>query len=114
MRGNSRKQGIKSPCDNRLGIEYTADVVWGLQLQIMRSDEIFSREQKIIEKRKKVTMAKRAIPRKVELCCLKNRYGVASYYCAFQYDPRFDYFVEDLGFTPLDGDVPFDEDEEML
>ena len=97
------------------GIEYTADVVWGLQLQIMRSDEIFLKDTKIIEKRKKVSTAKRAIPRKVELCCLKNRYGVASYYCAFQYDPRYDYFVEDLGFSPLnEDDIPFENEEEML
>lgn len=30
------------------GIEYTADVVWGLQLQIMRSQDMFEKEKDII------------------------------------------------------------------
>lgn len=109
MRGNSRKQGIKSPCDNRLGIEYTADVVWGLQLQAIRSNDIFEKERDIVKKRKVITDAKSAIPREVELCCLKNRYGKASYYCAFRYDPRYDYFEPDNGFRKI---TP--EDEKIL
>lgn len=93
------------------GIEYTADVVWGLQLQIMRADVLFEKEKDIIKKRKAVIAAKKAIPRKVELCCLKNRYGISSYYCAFQYDPRYDLFVEDYDFVAVDEDIetPFDK-----
>ncbi len=96
------------------GIEYTADVVWGLQLQVMRSDELFMKEKDIIKKRKAVIDAKKAIPRKVELCCLKNRYGISSYYCAFQYDPRYDLFVEDYDFVALDESTatPFDENDQ--
>lgn len=77
------------------GIEYTADVVWGLQLQIL-NDDLFNGEKKIKEKREKVRIAKKAIPRKIELVCLKNRYGVSSYSCGFKYDPRFDLFEPDL------------------
>lgn len=73
------------------GIEYTADVVWGLQLQIL-NDDLFNVEKKIKEKREKVRIAKKAIPREIELICLKNRYGVSSYSCGFKYDPRFDLF----------------------
>lgn len=76
------------------GIEYTADVVWGLQLQVL-NDELFNSEKKIKEKREKVRQAKKAIPREIELVCLKNRYGVSSYSCGFKYDPRFDLFEPD-------------------
>jgi primase-polymerase (primpol)-like protein/archaellum biogenesis ATPase FlaH len=76
------------------GIEYTSDVVWGLQLQIL-NDELFNSEKKIKEKREKVRQAKKAIPREIELVCLKNRYGVSSYSCGFKYDPRFDLFEPD-------------------
>lgn len=41
------------------GIEYTADVVWGLQLQIMRSQDMFEKEKDIIKKRKAIIAAKR-------------------------------------------------------
>lgn len=76
------------------GIEYTADVVWGLQLQIL-NDDLFNSEKKIKEKREKVREAKKANPRKIELLCLKNRYGVSSYSCGFTYTPQFDLFEID-------------------
>jgi replicative DNA helicase len=76
------------------GIEYTADVVWGLQLQIL-NDDLFNGEKKIKEKREKVREAKKANPRKIELLCLKNRYGVSSYSCGFIYTPKFDLFEID-------------------
>lgn len=84
------------------GIEYTADVVWGLQLQIMSSQEMFEKEKDIIKKRKAVIEAKKEIPRKVELSCLKNRYGISSYRVAFQYDPRYDIFVPDYVFESVE------------
>lgn len=73
-------------------IEYTADVVWGLQLQIM-NEEVFNAEKKIKEKRDKIREAKAEIPRKVELVCLKNRYGISSYKAAFAYYPQYDLFM---------------------
>ena len=93
------------------GIEYTADVVWGLQLQIMRSQDMFEKEKDIIKKRKAIIAAKKEIPRKVELSCLKNRYGISSYYVAFQYDPRYDLFVPDYEFEAVDeSQTPFAND----
>lgn len=74
------------------GIEYTADVVWGLQLAVM-NDEIFSKESKLKEKREKVAEAKESIPRDIELVCLKNRYGKSRYTVQFTYYPQFDYFT---------------------
>lgn len=75
------------------GIEYTADVIWGLQLQVL-NDPIFDNKEKIKQKRQKVKAAKAASPRKIELVCLKNRYGVSSYSAYFDYTPEFDLFTE--------------------
>lgn len=73
------------------GIEYTADVVWGLQLQVL-SDKIFDDEKgKTKQKRDKIREAKAKMPRDIELVCLKNRYGISSYYAGFKYYPQFDY-----------------------
>lgn len=72
------------------GIEYTADVVWGLQLDVM-NDPIFDKEKGVKEKREKVRDAKAAIPREIELVCLKNRYG-RSYNVHFRYYPQYDLF----------------------
>ena len=74
-------------------IEFTADVIWGLQLQCL-NDELFTQEKKTKEKRDKVKQAKAENPRKIELCCLKNRYGVANYSCYFEYYPANDLFKE--------------------
>ena len=79
------------------GIEYTADVVWGLQLQVL-NDPTFEVDKKIKEKRDKARKAKAAIPRKIELVCLKNRYGASTYNCGFNYYPQFDLFVEDTAY----------------
>jgi len=85
------------------GIEYTADVVYGLQLQCL-NDPIFDKANNTKEKRQKVKEAKASTPRKVELVCLKNRYGVANFSCYFDYYPAADLFTEcavfDLDFIP--------------
>ena len=78
------------------GIEYTADVVWGLQLQCLK-DDIFSKEGKLKEKREKVRKAKAENPRKLHLLCLKNRYGKSTFDCYFNYYPANDLFTEDTG-----------------
>ena len=89
------------------GIEYTADVVWGLQLACM-NDDLFSKEKSIKEKRERVKAAKLAVPRKVQLVCLKNRYGRSSYDCGFNYYPQYDLFMPEDDFTPVeDEDNPF-------
>lgn len=90
------------------GIEYTADVIWGLQLAVM-NDDIFSKGEKIKEKRDKVREAKAANPRNIELVCLKNRYGISSYKTQFKYYPAHDFYVNVNAndFTPCYGEEPF-------
>lgn len=75
------------------GIEYTADVIWGLQLSCL-NDPVFSEEKKIKEKRQRIREAKAENPRKLELVCLKNRYGISSFNCGFEYYPANDLFVQ--------------------
>jgi len=77
------------------GIEFSADVVWGLQLQCLNNDPIFDKETGLKQKREKIREAKAANPRKIELCALKNRYGIANYSCYFNYYPANDLFTED-------------------
>ena len=73
------------------GIEYTADVILGLQLQVL-SEPLFDKQGNINEKREKIRNAKAALPRKITLLCLKNRFGISSYTCSFDYYPQFDLF----------------------
>ena len=84
-------------------IEYTADVIWGLQLQCLH-DSIFDEDKKIKKKRKRIKEAKAANPRKIELSCLKNRYGISSFSAYFNYYPANDYFEicdeDELDFEP--------------
>jgi replicative DNA helicase len=95
------------------GIEYTADVVWGLQLQCM-NDDVFQLANKTIDKRKAVKAAKAADPRKIELVCLKNRYGICNYSAYFDYYPKFDLYTERQAPTIFDDllDNNADDDEE--
>ncbi len=73
------------------GIEYTADVIWGLQLQAI-NDDIFNSDKKIREKRERIKQAKAEDPRKIELVCLKNRNGKPHFSCNFAYYPKYDLF----------------------
>lgn len=74
------------------GIEYTCDCIWGLQLQCL-NESLFEKSEGIKKKRERVKQAKAENPRKVELVSLKNRYGVATYSCFFDYYPAHDLFV---------------------
>ena len=74
------------------GIEYTADVIWGLQLSVMNA-EIFNEDKKLKDKRNVVKAAKKANPRRIEFLCLKNRYGIANYTCHFDYYAQYDLFL---------------------
>ena len=76
------------------GIEYTADVIWGLQLQCL-NNEIFGKNDKIKEKRELIKKAKSENPRQIELVCLKNRYGIANFTCTFEYRPNFDLYTQE-------------------
>lgn len=89
------------------GIEYTADVIWGLQLQCL-NDELFNSKEKVKEKRERIKEAKAANPRQIELVCLKNRYGVANFTCKFDYMPDCDLFTQETeGFNKC-YDSPYD------
>ena len=80
-------------------IEYTADVLCGMQLQVVREDNIFMKDDKAKNaKREEIRKASKAIPRKVMIQNLKNRYGKRGYSCGFIYDCRYDYFVPDPNF----------------
>ncbi len=67
------------------GIEFSADVIWGLQLYFAEKGEN-RKDKKLTEQKKK------AIPRLIELKCLKNRNG-ANYSCYFKYLPMVDTFI---------------------
>ncbi|MBR4908257.1 MAG: toprim domain-containing protein [Acidaminococcaceae bacterium] len=74
------------------GIEYGSDVVWGLQLECLDNSP-FDKEGCIADKREAVNRAKAENPRRIKLVCLKNRYGISSFDCSFDYYPQFDLFV---------------------
>ena len=69
-------------------IEYTADVVWALQLNLMNSIQGFN---DLSELRKRIDKAKKQQPRQINLKCLKNRQGT-NYDCFFNYFSAHDYF----------------------
>lgn len=75
------------------GIEYTADCIMGLQLQAI-NEESFTNEKKDTTKREILKKAKRANPRKIEMVCLKNRGGISSFSCFFNYYPNCDTYEE--------------------
>ena len=50
-------------------------------------------------KREILRRAKAENPRKIELVCLKNRYGISSFKTGFTYYPEFDYFTPDTNYT---------------
>lgn len=84
-------------------IEYTADVVWGLQLHCL-SDPMFEKESGTVKKRELIQAEKVKSPRSIDLVCLKNRYGPSSYKCSFEYYPVNDLFVPVSDFD--DNDTP--------
>lgn len=73
------------------GIEYSADVIFGLQLDVFDTD-LFRKDGEIYKKRDAVRDAKAAEIRKIELVCLKNRFGKSGFEIYFDYDPAHDIF----------------------
>ena len=98
------------------GIEYTADVIWGLQLFCL-NEELFTKEGKMTEKRQRIRSAKTEIPREIQLVCLKNRYGIASYEAAFEYFPDRDFFrqapIDEFAKALSKSQTPFGWDDEV-
>ena len=85
-------------------IEYTADVVWALQLNVM--NEIKGGEL-ISETRRKIDEAKKQQPRQIQLKCLKNRQGT-NYDCFFEYHSAHD------GFEPCAGFEKNNDDNDLM
>ena len=79
-------------------IEYTADVVWALQLNILN----YINAGNIAESRKRIEAAKKQQPRQIQLKCLKNRQGT-NYECHFKYYSAHDYFEPCEQFTDNTG-----------
>lgn len=75
-------------------IEYTADVMMGMQLQGIH--EILEMgKNKEYEKREKLNKIKSEIPRKIELIILKNRNGKAFATVGFDFYPKFNLFTKE-------------------
>lgn len=74
-------------------IEYSADVVMGLQLKVMEEIQEM-KNPKISEIREKINNAKNDEPRRVQLVGLKNRNGRSYFKCNYKYYPAFNYFEE--------------------
>lgn len=88
-------------------IEYSADAIWGLQLQVLSSDEFKALDSKsgtTSRKRELVDDAKRQQPRKIELKALKHR-NHPLYSVGFIYHSAHDFFEPD----PDYGKVPTEE-----
>ena len=79
-------------------IEYTADVVWGLQLNVLNHLRIG-----ITEARQQIDEAKKKQPRQIQLKCLKNRQGT-NYECFFNYFSAHDSFEPCRKFDDFDRD----------
>ena len=74
-------------------IEYSADVVLGMQLQCLNED-MFSEEKNVVDKRDRVEEEKGKTPRKIEMKILKNRYGATDTSLLFDYYPKKDLFID--------------------
>ena len=90
-------------------IEYSADAIWGLQLQVLSSDEFKALDSKsgsgtTSRKRELVEDAKRQNPRKIELKALKHR-NHPLYSVGFIYHSAHDFFETD----PNYGKAPAEE-----
>ena len=79
-------------------IEYTADVVWALQLNIMNG---LKGADLISESRRRIEVAKKCRPRQINLKCLKNRQGT-NYDCFFLYHSAHDYFEPCASFEKIE------------
>lgn len=81
------------------GIEYTADVILGLQLRCLT--EPGYRAADTSGKREIVEAEKQATPRRLRLLCLKNRSGLTGWNIDLDYFPRCDLFRESDGMATV-------------
>ena len=80
------------PACSRLPISFLCSSVRArlLFLAPLNDKSLFEKEGKATQKREAVKKAKKANPRKIELVCLKNRYGTPSFSCYFDYYAAYD------------------------
>lgn len=69
------------------GVEYSADVIWGLQLLLGKDDK----GKDLPRTFDHIEAAKKQIPRLIQLLCLKNRFG-SNFDVGFLYYPNVDFF----------------------
>lgn len=80
-------------------IEYTCDVVIGLQLSVVEkfiNDKEFTGEKNLGKRREEYNRAKAENPRSIELVILKNRNGSPTASHQYTYYPKFNLYEEDL------------------
>ena len=73
-------------------LEFSADVVFTLQLQCMKKDAYLNASP--ADKKKMIMEEKNRKIRAMELECHKNRYGKPCFSCYFNYDTEHDLFIE--------------------
>ena len=114
----SRENYLKSFSTSSLkesgGIEFTADCIWGLQLECIKDSEFTKTEKGTDNKARQEKMYGEALaqnPRHIDLICKKNRYGIANYDCSFYYYPVHDLFCAKKSCAELltDGRLPPEE-----
>lgn len=89
------------PCDRTSfkesgTLEYSANVMWGLQLQTITSYDYKKLEEKNkVKKREIINKALNESPRKLKMVCLKNRFGESYFEIDLVYYKNCDYFPTD-------------------
>lgn len=73
-------------------IEFTADCIFGLQMQCMNEAIFEAKDSTLKAKRDRINRAKAEKPRQIELTALKNRYGIATFKCGFEYYTENDWY----------------------
>jgi replicative DNA helicase len=73
------------------GIEYTADLVLGLQYTNV---DIITEEKSKIKQREMLKRESLELPRQITLVCLKQRNGQQNFSTGFKFYPHYNYFVE--------------------
>lgn len=74
------------------GIEFSADQCYALQYQILSTDPVFLQDLRLGEKRKKLEQEKQAPVRKLELVCLKSRFGAAPFSVPLNFETEYSNF----------------------
>lgn len=93
-------------------IEYTCDVVIGLQLSIIETfvnnSKEYGGDNKLNKRRIAYNEAKSKDPREIDLVLLKNRNGIPTATHKYIYYPKYNLVEEEGEFTPVnDGIIPF-------